>query len=74
VLFGRGQVGLSDTVRISLGRAWRDKARFWFGVPYALGFGLFASLSTGDWAYGMTSAGTYTVLLHLMSSLFYLLP
>ncbi len=67
LFFGRGQVDVGSAVRISLGRAIRDKVRAWSSLPYALGFGLVVSLSMGNWAYGMSSATLYSVFLALFS-------
>jgi hypothetical protein len=67
LFFGRGQVDVGSAVRISMGRAVRDKVRAWSSLPYALGFGIVVSLSVGNWAYGMSSAALYSLFLALFS-------
>lgn len=56
LMAGRGQVGLRPAIRISLGRAVRERIRLLIGLAYGLIFGFALSLLGRSWAYGFSSA------------------
>lgn len=56
LMAGRGQVGLRPAIRISLGRAARDRTRLLISLAYGLIFGFALSPLSRSWAYGFSSA------------------
>ncbi len=69
LLAGRGQVSLRPAIRISLGRAFRDRTRLLIGLAYGLIFGLALSLLYRSWAYGFSSAFLFSGLICFCSAI-----